>query len=215
MTFPRFAKLGIPLVLLLVPFFASPAQADNAQAQRASAFIQKLGDGAIGILADKAMPADEAAKRFRNMLHENFDLNLLGKFALGPTTWKSLNPQQQGEYLKLFEALVVEIYAERFKTYNGEVFKAGQAHAENSTDSYVTSTIAKPGEEGVQVDWRVREGGAHPRIIDVIVEGVSMSVTKRSEFASAIQQQGGDFNAFLELLRQKVNQGDTSVQDNK
>jgi len=34
---------------------------------------------------------------------------------------------------------------------------------------------------------------------------VSMSVSKRSEFSSAIQQNGGDFNAFLEMLRQKVN----------
>jgi phospholipid transport system substrate-binding protein len=204
----------LPLfVFLMMPLMAVPAQA--ADTARATAFIQKLGDSAIGILADKSLPEEQASKKFRDILHDNFDLNMLGKFALGPTTWKGLNEKQKEEYMRLFETLVVGIYSDRFKTYSGETFMAGTAKSESATDSYVTSFIVKPdsGTPPTQVDWRVRETGGSHRIIDVIVEGVSMSVTKRSEFSAAISQQGGDFNAFLELLRAKVKEGDTSIQN--
>jgi phospholipid transport system substrate-binding protein len=198
------SKILSLFVFLVLPLVAAPVHAANTAS--ATAFIQKLGDSAIAILADKNMPEEQASKKFRDILHNSFDLNMLGKFALGPTTWKGLNDKQRTEYMNLFETLVVGIYSDRFKTYSGETFKAGTAKSESATDSYVTSFIVKPdsGTPPTQVDWRVREQGGSHKIIDVIVEGVSMSVTKRSEFAAAISQQGGDFNAFLELLREKV-----------
>jgi len=41
-------------------------------------------------------------------------------------------------------------------------------------------------------------------IIDVIVEGVSMSVTQRQEYASVIQRNGGDIEALLKVMRERV-----------
>ena len=41
-------------------------------------------------------------------------------------------------------------------------------------------------------------------IIDVVIEGVSMSVSERQEFASVIQAKGGSIDAFLQALREKV-----------
>src|ERR1051326_5533598 len=111
---PRFFQFFV--VALAVLFVAvSPAKA--ADTQRASAFIQHLGSQAISILADKSMPEEESARRFRSMLHNDFDLNLLGRFALGANAWRAATPQQRQEYLKLFEELVVDIYSDRFKTY--------------------------------------------------------------------------------------------------
>ncbi len=199
-----FARLRLPLFLILA-LLPLAAQADD-QAQRAGDFIQKLGDKAIAILADQDLAPEEAGKRFRNILQQDFDLNLLGRFALGRNGWRAATPRQRKEYLKLFEELAVQIYSERLRTYNNEVFKVGKARPESGTDSYVTSFIARPdaGIRPTQVDWRVRDEKGRIRIIDVIVEGVSMSVTKRSEFMAALQQAGGDFNEFLNVLRRKT-----------
>ena len=40
--------------------------------------------------------------------------------------------------------------------------------------------------------------------IDVVIEGVSMSVSERQEFSSVIQAKGGNIDAFLQALRNKV-----------
>ena len=54
------------------------------------------------------------------------------------------------------------------------------------------------------VDWRVRPRGDGLKVIDVAVEGVSMSVTQRSEFSSVIQRGGGQIESLLQTLRQRV-----------
>jgi phospholipid transport system substrate-binding protein len=55
------------------------------------------------------------------------------------------------------------------------------------------------------VDWRVRqEQDQSWRVVDMVVEGVSMSVTQRSEFASVIESKGGTVKGLIETLRQKV-----------
>ena len=44
------------------------------------------------------------------------------------------------------------------------------------------------------------------KIIDVAIEGISMSVTQRDEFSSVIQRGGGRVEALLASLREKVSQ---------
>ena len=62
-----------------------------------------------------------------------------------------------------------------------------------------------PGGEGpIKVDWRlVTDNGAF-KINDIIIEGISMMVTQRSEFASVIQRHGGQVSGLLELMREKT-----------
>ncbi len=184
--------------------FSGEARADQADAARK--FIQGLGDKAISTLADKSVTPEAAAKTFHDMLVNDFDLDLLGKFALGPTTWKAASAEQRSKYLKLFEKLVVQIYSDRFSLYNGETWKVTDAKAEDDRDSYVTGLIVKPNASAppVKVDWRVRNKGGRQQVIDVIVEGVSMTVTQRSEFAAVIQKSGGDLDAFIKTLQERT-----------
>src|SRR6266481_5787136 len=48
--------------------------------------------------------------------------------------------------------------------------------------------------------WRVADQANTMRIIDLVVEGVSLRATHRSDFASAIQSNGGTIAALLDLL---------------
>jgi phospholipid transport system substrate-binding protein len=188
-------------ILALAPF---AAKADNMDG--AGKFIQGIGDKALATLADKSIPPEKAATIFEGILQNSFDLNLLGKFALGSNAWREATPQQKQEYLKLFEKLAVKIYSDRFKLYSGEGFKVISAKAEDDRDSYVTSEIIRPDASAppTQVDWRVRNKGGRYQVIDVIVEGVSMSVTQRSEFSAVIQKNSGDIQEFLNVLRDRV-----------
>jgi phospholipid transport system substrate-binding protein len=197
-----FLGLGA-LLFSALAVLAVDAKADSSK--EAAAFVQKLGDRAVGVLATNGVN-QEADHTFRNMLHQDFDLSLIAKFALGPTTWRSITPAQRQEYLDLFEKLVVQIYSDRFKLYSGESFKVVTAKPEDERDTYVVSYInkAQAGAPPIEVDWRVRSQGGRSQIIDVIVEGVSMTVTQRSEFAAVIQQQSGDFDAFLKILRDRI-----------
>ena len=54
-----------------------------------------------------------------------------------------------------------------------------------------------------RIEWCVRGKPGNYKIIDVVVEGVSMAITQRSEFASVIQRGGGEFNSLLAQLRKR------------
>lgn len=179
-----------------------PLAARSALAQDAGAFIQNLGDRAIKTFSDKANKA-KAKEKFHTLLVEGFDVPYIARWVLG-RYWNIANDAQRQEYLALFERMIVDAYAGRFAEYSGETFKITGTRPEGDADSSVTTQIVRPSGPPVNVDWRVRKAGATYKIIDVSVEGVSMGVTQRSEFASVIQSNGGQFDGLLKVLRAKV-----------
>jgi phospholipid transport system substrate-binding protein len=52
------------------------------------------------------------------------------------------------------------------------------------------------------VDWRVRNIKDNYKIIDVVVEGVSMLVTQKAEFSAVLRQQGID--GLIGILRSQL-----------
>jgi phospholipid transport system substrate-binding protein len=71
-------------------------------------------------------------------------------------------------------------------------------------DVLVYTKIVRPTSDALlKVDWRVRRRGGNLAIVDVIVQGVSMGQTQRSEFASAIRRDGG-LDGFIAELKKRV-----------
>jgi phospholipid transport system substrate-binding protein len=138
------------------------------------------------------------------MLNNSFDLQTIGRFVVG-RTWYSARPEQQQEYIRLFEKLVVQIYSERFALYKGEKFKTVDARQEGEKDYIVNGLIVNPNSnQPISVDWRIRDSGGKMAVIDVIVEGVSMSVTQRQEYMSVIQRNGGEIEPLLQMMRERL-----------
>jgi phospholipid transport system substrate-binding protein len=49
----------------------------------------------------------------------------------------------------------------------------------------------------------VTENGTY-KITDIIVEGISMMTTQRSEFASVVQRNGGQVRGLIAMMREKT-----------
>ena len=64
--------------------------------------------------------------------------------------------------------------------------------------------IESPNGSSIRVDWRVRLNDGEYKIVDVVIEGVSMVITHRSESASVIQHGGGRVQALIDALRQQA-----------
>ena len=188
------------LIAVVLAFVAAPAGADDAN-PAASAFLQSLGSQAIKELTNPAVPQSERQARFRTLLDEHFDMGAIAKFTLG-RYWRTATEEQRTEFRQLFEDFIVQSYSTRFADYHGESFEVtGSANDENGTTT-VHSTIEMPSSEDIRVDWRVRKADSSFAIVDIVVEGVSMAVTQRSEFASVIQSRGG-VAGLLDALRAK------------
>ena len=187
--------------LLLLIVTASAAVSPNAVAADARVFMSEMWNRSIEILSKK-LPQTERLARFRELFEADFDGPGIARFVLG-RYWRSASPQEQQEFLKLFDDYVVFVYGTRLANFNGESFKVRGSRTEES-GVIVSTDVINPGEAPIKIDWRlVTDNGAF-KINDIIIEGISMMVTQRSEFASVIQRHGGQVSGLLELMREKT-----------
>ena len=192
--------LGIGSVFLVLAITA-PAPRTTVAAEDPRAFINTLGTRAIEVLGP-AVPEQQRLTRFRELFHNDFDIPGIGQFVLG-RYWRTASPQEQQEFLRLFQEYIVQAYSARLGQYGGAPFRVTGSR-QSGAETVVTSEILRPGGAPIQVDWFLVDQGGHYLITDVYVGGVSMKVTQRDEFASVIQRSGGQVGALLAQLRQKV-----------
>jgi phospholipid transport system substrate-binding protein len=185
--------------LLLALGLSAPAPSALAQVD-AVAFVNELGHQAIQVLGPGAGPTARLA-RFRLLLAQDFDIPGIGQFVLG-RYWRTATPEQQHEFLRLLQEYVAQAYSARLAEYAGEQFRALAARPDGD-QTIVTSEIIRNDGSKVHVDWYLVQRGGY-KVSDAYVAGVSMKVTQRDEFASVIQQGGGQIEYLLSRLRQKV-----------
>ena len=175
----------------------------RALPEEAAAFIKELGTEAIATLGDPALSEERRVTEFRRLLFEGFDIRTIGRFALG-RYWRRATKEQRAEYEALFGEFIVSTYASRLSRYSSETLHVQGARGDGEDDAIVRSEIRHVDWPPVDVDWRVRRSSSEYKIIDVIIEGLSMAITQRDEFASVIQRSGGEVEGLLVELRKKV-----------
>lgn len=194
---------GLALLAGLATGVALPAHA-AVSPDAAKALVSGMAGEAISTLAAPDSTPEQIRAKFHEILQNNFDFDGISKFVLG-RYWRTATPEQQAEYTKLFGNYIVGIYANRFKQYSGETVDVTGAK-QTGDDAVVASRINLiKNPQPIAVEWKITTGAdGKPRVSDVIIENVSMSITQRSEFASIIQNGGGKVEALLAQLRAKT-----------
>lgn len=179
--------------------WAAPVSAaSDADAQR---LIKDLTDEAMA-MASAQLTADQKQGRFRELLHSSFDLTEISRFILG-RYWRTATSEQQREFLRLFEDLTVLTWVKRFDDYGGETMDVVQTTREGDQGLLIETRVNRSAGQPVVVTWRVRDKDGRLKVIDIVVEGVSMAITYRSEYGSALQSAGG-LDGLLNAMRDKI-----------
>jgi phospholipid transport system substrate-binding protein len=183
----------------------APSRAAEPITAGAQALVESFAGEGVILLEDRSAPLANRAERFRGLLDKYFATDAIARWVLG-RHWGQLDAQQQREYRRLFEDLVVYGYVKRFGEYTGERLRITRTLADTETLTTVFSEIERPsGGQPIHVDWRVGTRDGVFKITDVIVENVSLGQTWRSDF-SAVLQQGDGPAALLRTLRERTDQ---------
>jgi len=185
------------------------ARAQSSQ-QEAANFVESMGSQAVALLA--SAKTDQPEKRqaaLRELIRESFDLELTSQFVLGKF-WNEATVEQRGEFQDLFTEYLLNNYTRHLGTYKAETLSIVGSNMVGDHDVLVETSIESV--EGITNPvWRVRANaqGVY-KIIDVSVDGVSLALTQRREFASVVNRRG--LNGLLEMLREKLALQAKSVQ---
>jgi len=195
----------IPAIVMLALALAAWFPASAAPAEKSPEhFIQGLADEAIALLNTKSDNLAAREDRFRTMLRDQFLMDNIGRFVAG-NHWREMTQQQQQDYQFLFSEWVLKTYSRRLGGYSGESFRVINAVPATRDDIFVRSEIeggrnAAP----LKCDWRVRPVDGSYKIVDIVVEGVSMAVTQKQEFGAILARDG--VNGLIGMLRDRLAQ---------
>lgn len=198
----RIAAL-LPVSLAAVPLAAPRALAD-AQTDRAGAYIDAQGKALVAVI-DSDAPLAEKRSKVATILREAVDVRGVGQFVLG-RYWRTASEVQRGEFLRLFEETLVRNLSARFGELRGVTFAVTRTQPRGEDGVMVSTTVDRPGQPAVTLEWLVSEASGRPQIVDLVAEGTSLRITQRSEYGSVIQRGGGKLDALLDAMRRQLAQ---------
>jgi phospholipid transport system substrate-binding protein len=189
---------GAAAALLALPASA----ADSADAAK---LIESTAGEVIGIIKDTTPGAARQAA-IQKVLQTNFDLPYMGQSALG-ANWAKANEAQRVRFLKATETAEARAYSERFGQYGGQTLVIGKVASRPNGVFIVDSRLNQSNGQPIKLEWEVRDlPGKGLRITDVKIEGVSMVMTRRSDFNSYIQGNGGKVQPLIDELEARARQ---------
>jgi len=192
------ASIALSLVLSV------PSVRAEESPDQAGAFIQDFGDRVISNLTEEGLTKEQLQDRFSKLYEEGFDSSALSHFVLG-RYWKSATEEERTEFLVLFKKFVIQTYSSKFRHYRGETFSVIEVQPEGGSVFIVSSEVLQPdGNPPITLIWRVARSDVGFLIYDITVEGVSMAITQRSEFASVIRNGGGKISTLIVALGEKT-----------
>lgn len=181
------------LMILCVLFLMAVPVAYAAGTEDARQFVDSVGQRVLGTLNGQE-PEAQKQQQLRQMFSEHVDMEWMGRFVLGHA-WAKATEEQRQRYLQAYREYLLARYTTNFADYTGSKYKITGAKDEGDGQFTVGMEVKSPHAEQqeVQAGYRVRSAENGPfKIIDIIIEGVSLITTQRSEFAAVVQKGGMD-----------------------
>ena len=196
----------VVLIIFLIFFLISPKQQFNyilAESDPGS-YVMEMTTTAINTLTDKSISQNEKESQFGKLFDKNFDIPSISRFVLGKY-WKQASLDQKKNFIKAFRNYVVKTYSSRFNEYSGEKLKLVNYENEKNPKIFLVHTILERQDAPViKVDWRIGKKKDRFVILDIIIEGISLAITQRSEFVSVIDQNEGSIDQLISLLKERT-----------
>jgi len=182
---------------------AAPARASADLAPRAVRFIEERGRQVIDVVNGPGT-AEEKRATVAAILRETVDIRGVAQFVLG-RHWRTASEAQRGEYLQLFEEVLVRNLSARFGEIAGASFTVARSMMASEEEAVVSTVVNRPNAPSVTLDWRVAVVGGVPKVVDVVAEGTSLRITQRSEYSAVVQRDGG-IDGLLRAMRRQLAQ---------
>ena len=107
--------------------------------------------------------------------------------------WAQASKEQQERLVEEFRRMLVRTYSNSISRYEGQTIEVLPArYRPEDTEVTVRNQYRRRGRPPVQLDYTMRRSAEGWKIYDIVVEGVSLVITYRSEFDVVVKQSGID-----------------------
>ena len=192
-------------VLQVIAFWAIVVLAAAAQELGPEDLVKKVTQEVLdAIKSDKQLAAGDkrrAIKLAEEKVLPHVDFEEATRLAVG-RGWAQATPEQRKKLVTEFRNMLVRTYSNAITAYEGQTMKVMPVRMKpGDTDVTVHNQFIRPGGKPVLLDYSMRKTDSGWKIYDIVVEGVSLVLTYRSEFDAVVKQEGID--GLIKRLAQK------------
>ena len=187
-------KLVLFIATISLQFFL--AAGARAQDLKPDELVKKVTDDVLAaVKSDKQLAAGDKQKALKlaeEKILPHVDFDEATRLAVG-RSWRQASPEQKKKLVDAFRTMLVRTYSNAITAYQGQTMKVMPLHMKaDDTDVTVHNQYIRPGGKPVQLDYQMHKTQSGWKIYDIVVEGVSLVLTYRSEFDALVKQQGID-----------------------
>ncbi len=211
----RVTPVGVALLLagiLGVGLATNPALAadDPAITAEPLKLIDEAALRIVEILRKKDESSEFRIGQIEELAYEIFDFTTMSKLVLA-RNWKKMDKEKRAEFVREFKRHLSRTYGTRLDRYDQEEVDVYAAQVEVRNDVSIKTKIIGGQFDGAEIAYRLRNRKDRWRIIDVVIEGVSLVSNYRSQFAEVLNT--GSIDDLLAKLRSKNLVVDTEAED--
>lgn len=193
------------LAILFGVFFVSQAASSaEIDALKAEKFIKNLTDTGIEEIINSDVSEEEKDQRFEKLFNENLDLDFIGRFVLG-RYWRTATAEERKEFINVYRELNIKTWSSRFDEFKGKefVFK-GTSPSNSSGQIFVNTEVPMDQGSPAKVVWRVMDNKGQLKVVDIIIENVSLAITARNEYTAYIKNSPDGVQGLINNLNSKL-----------
>jgi len=176
-----------------------------AQQMAPDQLVQKITDDVMAsIKSDKQLAAGDRQKALK-LAEEKIlpfvDFEQATRLAVG-RSWSQASPEQKKRLVSEFKNMLVRTYSNAVEAYQGQTLKVLPARGKaDPEDTVVRTQFNRAGGQPLPIEFHMRQAGSTWKVFDIVVEGVSLVMTYRSEFDAVVKQEG--IEGLIKRLAQK------------
>jgi phospholipid transport system substrate-binding protein len=128
------------------------------------------------------------------------DVPTIARYSLGSDA-RSASQAQLAAYTDAFATYIARKYGRRFREFiGGQIEVVTARNVPNGVEVETTAILV--GESPFRVDFWISDASGRTKFFNIIIEGVNMLLSERTEIQAMLDQRGGDINRLTADLPQ-------------
>lgn len=128
------------------------------------------------------------------------DIPAVAASVLGPP-WRGAGAGERQQFVAAFQSYLAAKYGAQFREYRNARIVVKGTEDGGRAGVLVRTTVVRPGQGDIAVDWQVSDRSGAPRVVNLVIEGVSMLANERAEIGAMLEASNGDIDGLVAQLR--------------
>lgn len=186
----------LSLTLIFFASFYSLAHSKNTDA--AVNLVASIGTEIIDIVDNDS---DETVKQIKllKIFNDNADVLTISRAALG-RKWRGINKETRNKFKTAFANYLIKKYGRQFEEFKGSKMIIQKSVDAGKRGVLVYSKFIMPGSTPISVKWQVWSKSNDLKLIDIIIEDISMLTMEREEIKNRLDDGQNSLNKLIYFL---------------